>query len=434
MTTRSQFVTLFASLQWLGFMFANTVVIPLSTSAAFHLTTNQTAGVMAKAFILTGLACLLQVWLGHRFPLMEGQSGLWWGVILTIASLGASSHTSLTTIGGSLALGMLLGGVALVLAGLLGVHKVLNRLFTPVVMSVLLILLASKLIDIFFKGMLGMQNSSHVHVGIALLSVVIVVVVSILTIGTKGIISNFSILIGLSLGWVSYVLIFGSKQAPIVPSWQEIGQVFTWGSLPYTHGTPIDWGIVIAGIVTALLNTTNTIATLRAAEPLFETDMPDTAYRRSLVWSGVFTMTSGVFSQVPYAPYTSSIGFLRTTRILERLPFVVGAVLFMLMGLVPYVSGFFSTMPFAVGAAVLFVAYLQLFGSALQNIEGMHFNFRTIFRLAVPVLAGLAIQSMPPDSFSTLPSMAQSIVGNGMLMGILIALVLENIISWDKLD
>lgn len=434
MPNRSHTVTLMAGIQWLGFMFANTVVIPLSTSTAFHLSQAATAGVMARSFILTGLACLLQAWFGHRLPLMEGQSGLWWGVILNLIAMSASLAIPFQTIGGSLALGMLLGGVLLILLGVAGMHRFLNRLFTPVVMAVLLFLLAAQLIDIFFKGMLGIQGNGALDGQTTLLSIGIVVLVGALTIAAKGLLSNFSILIGLSVGWVAFVLVKGTQAKPIIPTWHHVAQTFAWGPLAGTGAVPVNLGIVIATVVTALINTTNTIATLRAAEPVFQRSVPDGAYRRSLVWSGALTMASGVFAQVPYAPYTSSIGFLRTSRLLDRAPFILGAVLFTVMGLIPYISGFFSTMPYAVGAAVLFVAYLQLFGAALQNLEGIQFSFRGIFRIALPVLAGLAIQTLPTNTFSTLPGFAQSLVGNGMLVGILLSILLESLVPWNKLE
>ncbi len=178
--------TTLAGVQWLGFMFANTVVIPLSIGTAYHMTPLQISGDMARSFILTGVACTIQALFGHRLPLMEGQSGLWWGVILSLASIGLSSGRSLIEIGGSLAVGIMLGGAAIILSGIFGLHKILNRLFTPIVMAVLLLLLAAELIDIFFAGMMGMSKGGSIQGPIALLSIFLVILVSALTIAGKG--------------------------------------------------------------------------------------------------------------------------------------------------------------------------------------------------------------------------------------------------------
>lgn len=428
MKSKNQVVTLFAGLQWLSFMFANTVVIPLSVGAAYHLSPEQISGTMSRSFILTGLACLLQVLFGHGLPLMEGQSGFWWGIVLSLATMGTASGVPLTQVGGSLAIGMILGGVLVSVLGFLGLHKILNRLFTPIVMAVLLILLAAQLISIFMQGMLGISQTGQVQLGVAGLSLLIAIIVGLLTITGRGLVSNFSILIGLVLGWVLFVLLFGQAAHHVIPDWQSVLQTFTWGKPEWS------FGIITAAVITALINTTNTVATLRAVEPLFNIKVKPNQYRRSFVWTGIYTILSGFFSVVAYAPYTSSIGFLRTTRLLKKAPFIVGAVLFIVLGLDPFLAGFFATLPMSIGDSVLFIAYLQLFGSALQNIEGTRFTFKTIFRIAVPTLTGLAIQSIPSQAFASLPGFSRAIVGNGMLVGILLAVLLENTVQWSRFE
>lgn len=419
--------TTLAGLQWLSFLFVNTVVIPLSVGEAYHLSSLQISGNMSRSFILTGVACLIQVLFGHRLPLMEGQTGQWWGVILSVASIGVSSGKSITEVGGSLSVGIMLGGAAVILFGLFGLHKMLNKLFTPIVMAVLLFLLAVQLIDIFFAGMMGITATGKVQVPVALLSVSIIILVSVLTIAGRGLLSNFSILIGIIVGWIMYGLFIGSGPRVVVPHIRDICELFVWGRPSF------DSGIIVAGICTALINTSNTIATFRAAEPLFGISFSHAAYRRSFIWSGTFTVLSGIFATVPYAPYTSSIGFLQTTRLYDRGPFIMGSLLLIVLGGVPQLASLFSAMPISVGDAVLFVAYLQLFGSALRNIEGMNFDFKSIFRIALPTLVGLAILATPSSSFADIHGFMRTIISNGMLVGILLAVLTENVIPWSKL-
>ncbi|MCL6547811.1 MAG: uracil/xanthine transporter [Alicyclobacillus sp.] len=421
-------VTWFAALQWLSFMFANTVVIPLSVGSAFHLTPAEISGSMARCFILTGLACVAQGTLGHRLPLMEGPSGFWWSVTLSLAGMSAGSPAQLAETGGSLAVGMIAGSALVAVLACAGLHRALNRLFTPVVMAVLLLLLAAQLVETFAKGMLGVAETGIIQPGAALLSVCVAGLVALLTIGGRGAVSNFSILIGIAAGWPAYILAFGQQAAAETPRWQEIAHMFAWGP-------PADQpGIIAVAVLSCLLNTTNTVATLRAAEPLFGVRIDGTRYRRAFWWSSLLTAAAGWWSLVGYVPYTSSIGFLRTTRLLDRAPFLLGGLMFTLLGLVPPLAGWFANMPLEVGDAVLFIAYLQLFGSALQNLEGIRFNHRTVFRIALPVLTGISIQTLPAEAFRALPGFAQTIGSNGMLVGILLAVALEGLIPWARLE
>lgn len=121
-------------------------------------------------------------------------------------------------------------------------------------------------------------------------------------------------------------------------------------------------------------------------------------------------------------------------RLLNRVPFLIGAALFILLGIVPALGQLFATLPVSVGDAVLFVAYLQLFGAALSTIEGMTFSFKTINRLAAPVLLGLSLLALPATVFSTVPAIVRPLLQNGLVMGILLALVMEHGVRWEKVE
>lgn len=127
--------TVLAGLQWLFFMFANTVVIPISIGHAYHLAPAMVTASLERSFIYTGVACLLQALVGHRLPLMEGPSGLWWGVMLSLAATAPSLGQSLQSVGGNLEVGILISGALIVLIGALGLGPWLRRLFSPVVMG-----------------------------------------------------------------------------------------------------------------------------------------------------------------------------------------------------------------------------------------------------------------------------------------------------------
>ena len=55
MNQKSSSTMFFAGLQWLFFMFANTVVIPLTIGDAFDLSSMEVASALQRSFIFTGL-------------------------------------------------------------------------------------------------------------------------------------------------------------------------------------------------------------------------------------------------------------------------------------------------------------------------------------------------------------------------------------------
>ncbi len=97
-------------------------------------------------------------------------------------------------------------------------------------------------------------------------------------------------------------------------------------------------------------------------------------------------------------------------------------------------TAFFAQIPPSVGSAVLFVAYLQMFGTALRTIEGTAFNSKTIYRVALPVLTGVAVMNIPAEAFQALPIYLIPIISNGLVIGVMVSLILEKSVNWSKME
>lgn len=426
-TQLSSTESLLAGLQWLFFLFSNIVVIPLTVGAAFQLNQGEIALAVQRSFIFTGLACILQALIGHKLSLMEGQSGLWWGVILNLCSSAASAQLTLAEVGGSLTVGIVCSGIIVMLLGITGLGPRLAKAFTPVVMSVFLFLLASQLIIIFFRGMLGLSQAanSQLNVPVTVLSVVIALLTAIISVKGNDTVSRFAILTSIIVGWIAYRILF-PYEAALLNSNGHLLSLYPWGA------PAANVGIILTVIITGLINTSNTIGALKGAEPIYGITISNHQYNRSFLLTGFFSIISGFFGMVPYAPYVSSLGFLQSTRILDRMPFIIGSFFFLTLGVIPTLGNLFATLPVSIGDAVLFIAYLQLFGSALHNVRYLHFSHKTIYRLAAPTLLGIAIMNLEPGVFASLPGLVRPLISNGLLIGIALSLIIENGVDWTK--
>ncbi|SEC13173.1 uracil/xanthine transporter [Paenibacillus sp. GP183] len=416
-----------AGVQWFFFIFANIVVVPISIGAAFHLPPEEVAASLQRSFIITGAASVLQAAIGHRYSLMEGHSGLWWGLMLSICASAPSAGMSLTAVGGGFATGILLAGAVTIILGALNFGSVLKRIFTPMVMSVYLFLLSSQLIIIFFKGMMGISDGKHLDFRVSLLSICIAFLVGWVNLKGCGAVSNFSILIGMIVGWVAYDSLFPGH-VPVPEANASTLTLFPWG-------TPnLEYGIILISFIAGLINMSNTITAVSTAEILYKMKTSDGHYKVSFMLTGIYSVVSALLGLVPYGPYSSSIGFLESTRILNRAVFIIGGGLVMLLGLVPSWGVFLSTMPVTVGNAVLLVAYLQLFGAALRNINEVLFNSRTIYRIAAPTLLGISIMNISPEAFVELPVLIRPLVSNGLIMGVIFSVFLESFVNWQSYE
>ncbi|MGN7387472.1 uracil/xanthine transporter [Sporosarcina sp. SAFN-015] len=407
-----------AGVQWLFFMFANTVVVPLSVGAAFELPDMEIAGIIRTSFIVTGAASILQAVLGHKYPLMEGHGGVWWGLVLSLCASAPAVGLSYAEVGGSLALGIILAGIMTILLGAFGFAGTLKKLFNPIVLTVYLFLLSCQLIMVFFKGMLGIDEEGKINAPIAMLSIGIVVLVLVLATKGFGKLGNYSILIGMMVGWIAHSLLI-TTSVQVSGGSSTLLPFLPWGAFR------MDIGIVLTAFLAGLINMANSLVAITTIEKLLKTKTSARQYRSSFILTGFHTIIAGLFGLIPYGPYTSSIGFLESTRIYERLPFIIGGSLFIVMGLVPMLGSFFSMMPTSIGDAVLFVAYLQLFGNAVKNIRQLPLEEIPLYRLTIPALVGLSVMTLTPVAFSVFPVLVQPIISNGLLVGVLLSLIME---------
>jgi xanthine/uracil permease len=322
----------------------------------------------------------------------------------------------------------LASAVTLILAAFNGI-SLLKSIFNPMVMSVYLFLLTFQLIFIFFKGMMKVSDQGTIDVPITLYSIVLVIFVSLLKLKGNGIISNFSILIGLLAGWFGYDLLFMSEGQQGAASAGEVS--FTLFPL----GQPnLEIGIIAVTFFAGLMNLSNTVASISSGDTLFKKESGKREYRGSIFFTAVFTVIGSGFGLVPFTPFTSSIGFLQSTRILMKTPFFLGGALLAVIGLIPPLGSWLAGMPVTVGNAVLFVAYLQLFGTAFNSLNGKTFNSDTIFRLAAPVLIGISLMNTPAALFADLPVLIQPFISNGLIMGVLISILMEKMVNWSAFE
>lgn len=362
---------------------------------------------------------------------MEGPTGLWWVTILTLTLAESVNGTPLPVIGGSLAVGIMLSGILTILIGVTGIGHRLASLFRPAVMGTFMFLLGAQLVTIFMKGMLGLPfgvSAGPVVIDYQAFSlaiaVMLLIVITIVFLPRE--IGKYALLIGTIVGWIAYSFLF-KPQALDISEHQ-------WLLFPLGEPHDLRPGIIISALLTGLVNISNTFGAIRGTDSFYGDQLANKAmYRRSFVSSGLLTCLSAPLGVVPFSPFVSSIGLITQTQDSSRQSFIIGGLLFLLIGVSMPLVRFFCGIPLTITSAVMLVSYLPLLYSAFFFFNQVTLTPRNVYRLALPLFFGIFFMSMPAAFLHSVPVMIRPLLSNGLLIGVILAIILENALPWDRL-
>jgi len=419
---KKYFDTSFSILQWLMFLLANAIALPIIIGGVFHLSAEDISTLMQRTFLAAGISSFIQAWFGHRYPIADGPAGSWVSIFVILGQVavhqGQSGKEALQLLEG----GLIIAGILLFVLGTTGlVHRVL-RLFTPLVTGTFLLLLALQLSGVLLTGMMGLQeNATHPDYITAIIALFVFVVITFLSVKGKGWMKSYAVLLGISLGWVLYAVLGKTIHMPSHLPLIKLPGIFAWGMPRF------DIGMMLTATLFTFLLVANTIAAISAVKqvtPLSKEDEKKTLNRGVSV-GGLSHVISSMFSTIGIVPLPASAGFIQLTGQRKVKPFLIASLILAVISLTPSIVSFISLLPGPIANAALLATFVQMIGISFQSILREELNQRRLTILGISLLIGLGIMFLPEIAFSAIPSSFQYVLSNGLLVGTLIVIVLE---------
>lgn len=426
-----RFDTMVYSLQHLIFGVANAAAVPIVVGTALGLDASGIGAFAQRTFFFAGIACLLQALFGHKYPIFEGPAGVWYTTFVVLAGIATDLGNPLATLRTDIMMGMLAAGVLSILLGALGLMQYVRKLFTPVVNSTFLIVMALQFTSTISRGLLSMNNGRPVlDSGKLLVFFIAISTTLFLSLKAKGFVQSVAVLIGTTAGWVTAYFV---GLAPVVntitvgpsPIFQ-LPQLFAWGRPTF------DIGVCLTAIMAGMVVLSNLVASVVGMNDLHDRQEVGKVFNRTVICTGIADILAALGAIVGFVPYASSIGFAALTGILDLLPFIIGSILLTFLGIIPSVGSFFAAMPITVGYAVMFSVFTMILGMGIKDASKSGIYNRKIIILGSSVLVGNGISFIPSLAFSTLPAGLSYLFANGLIVAVLLALLLEHVIFREK--
>jgi len=148
-------------------------------------------------------------------------------------------------------------------------------------------------------------------------------------------------------------------------------------------------------------------------------------YDRTMLMMGANTGLGGIFSAMGCVPISGTAGFIMTTRIYERLPFVIACVLIAGISFFPPATAFFASIPMPVGYATIFIPFASMVGLGLKEFQSIPMNERNRFILGVSIMMGIGCMFIPAEAVGQLPGLLKTMANNGLIVGMILCMAME---------
>ncbi|MBB3142384.1 uracil-xanthine permease family protein [Halomonas organivorans] len=370
---------------------------------------------MSATFLVCGLGTLLQSFgpfgIGARLPFVQVPGGAPLVIFLTIAQT-----TDLQTATGA----VILTGVFYFLA--LPFFTRVLRFFPPIVIGTMLLLVAVNLVRIFgglIAGQRGTPDFANLpSIALALATMTAVVLSARLF---RGVLQRIAVMLGLlfgaTLAAVCGMMSFdGVLSGPVVafPALFPFG----WPKFDLFASLPL----IIFSVVSMTEATGQTLATAEIVEKRGDARA---LVPRNIRADALGSLVGGCFGTSLIITSGENIGIVRATGVRSRYVTVAAGLILVLLGLFAPLGRLASLLPTAVvaGTAVIVFAIIGVMGiNILRRVDfDEHGN---MFTLASALAMGL-LPILVPGFYSAFPQHLQILLGNGLAMGTLTAVLVN---------
>ena len=403
-------------------MLLSNVAMPLIIAGALGLPPDQVMVLIQAVLVMAGLATIVQSYpigpVGARLPIVMGTS-----VAFVGASISIGREFGLATVFGA----CVVASLAEVLLGF-GISK-LRRLFPPLVNGTVVMLIGLTLIPVGMDYAAGGVGAPDYGAPVNLLVAAIVFgAVLLLNQLGRGFWSYASVLIGVVVGWVVAGAVGMVDMAPVASAgWLQV-------PVPLAFGFQIHWGAVLTMAFVYVISTMETIGDISGTVAAEGREPTTAELRGGLVADGVMSGLAGLFGAFPNTSYSQNVGLVNLTGVVSRHVTAVTGALLVLLGLVPKVAALFATIPAPVVGGVGLILFGMIFASGAAIFHrGVTLTQRNLVILAVALAVGLGVE-LRPDAMQSIPDGLRTLVGSGLIMGGLAALLLHALLPEREVD
>jgi len=399
------------------------IAVPLVIGNVLKLPTEDTITLVNAALLISGVVTVIQCKglgpVGIRLPSVMGTS---FTFVAAALAIGFSEYGIAGILGSSL-----IGSLVMIIGSFFMPY--IRKLFPPLVTGTVVMMIGLSLIPVAVDWFAGGQHGDANYAtpeNLMMASFVLVIVVALVQWG-KGIFSAAAIVIGmmtgylicLAMGWVSFE---GVKQAQIfaIPQPLHFGLAFPISGII---------GMSIAYLVTIVESSGNFLALGNATQ----TEITGKHLRGGVLADGLGSALAAIMSTTPFSSFSQNIGVISLTGVASRHVVALTGVLLALAGLFPVFGALIVSIPLPVLGGAGLMMFAMIIAAGIQMLDKVARSKRNGLIIAISIGCGLAVTTRP-ELLDKLPHFFKEVLGSGITVGSLLALILNLVLPEDKVE
>jgi xanthine/uracil permease len=241
-------------------------------------------------------------------------------------------------------------------------------------------------------------------------------------------VNRYSVLLAISFGWIVFLLLDKAPSAALGG-----GPVFSMPEM-FVFG-PVIWdsGMFVTAMFLTVLLIANMMASVRVMETVLKNEfsiVKEDRIKQASVASGLNQIIAGMFSSIGPVPISGAAGFVSATRTPALKPFMIGGVLVVLISFFPDIMALLAALPAPVAYAVIFAIFTKMVEMAFNELTEAEDQQQAYKVSAFGLMIGVGLMFVPPESMVNLPSVLAATLSNGLIVGTMAAIAIEQILRW----
>ena len=428
--------TLFAAFQHLLAMFVAVITPALLICQALGLPAQDTQHIISMSLFASGVASIIQIkaWgpVGSGLLSIQGTSFNFVAPLImggtALKTGGADVPTMMAALFGTL---MLASCTEMVISRVLHLAR---RVITPLVSGVVVMIIGLSLIQVGLTSIGGGYAAMADHTFGApknlLLAGIVLALIIILNRQRNPYLRIASLVIAMAAGYLAAWLL-DMLPANTAPANDSLITVPT----PLYYGLGIDWSLLLPLMLVFMITSLETIGDITATSDVSEQPVSGPLYMKRLkggvLANGLNSFVSAVFNTFPNSCFGQNNGVIQLTGVASRYVGFVVALMLIVLGLFPAVSGFVQHIPEPVLGGATLVMFGTIAASGVRIVSREPLNRRAILIIALSLAVGLGV-SQQPLILQFAPDWLKNLLSSGIAAGGITAIVLNLVFPPEK--